>query len=104
MSLGGGDSAQAHLESVIATDPKGELFEMLAPYFRERGFYVKAVNFLDMAHSDGWNCLADLDTNPNLVTTVANTIIQNTSGPNEGRRLLEPCGAEPAHGTHPLCL
>ena len=83
MSLGGGDSAQAHLESVIATDPKGELFEMLAPYFRERGFYVKAVNFLDMAHSDGWNCLADLDTNPNLVTTVANTIIQNTSGPNE---------------------
>ena len=36
-----------------------------------------------MAHSDGWNCLADLDTNPNLVTTVANTIIQNTSGPNE---------------------
>lgn len=83
LSQGGGNSAQAHLESVIATDPKGELFEMLAPYFREKGFYVKAVNFLDMAHSDGWNCLADLDTNPNLVTTVANTIIQNTSGPNE---------------------
>ena len=83
LSQGGGDSAQAHLESVIATDPKGELFEMLAPYFREKGFYVKAVNFLDMAHSDGWNCLAGLDTNPNLVSTVANTIIQNTSGPNE---------------------
>ena len=83
LSQGGDDSAQAHLESVIATDPKGELFEMLAPYFREKGFYVKAVNFLDMAHSDGWNCLAGLDTNPNLVSTVANTIIQNTSGPNE---------------------
>ena len=55
----------------------------MAPYFREKGFYVKAVNFLDMAHSDGWNCLAGLDTNPDLVTTVANTIIQNTSGPNE---------------------
>ena len=65
-------------ESVIVTDPKAELFEMMAPYF-----YVKAVNFLDMAHSDGWNCLAGLDTNPDLVTTVANTIIQNTSGPNE---------------------
>ena len=25
-----------------------------------------------MAHSDGWNCLAGLDTNPDLVTTVAN--------------------------------
>ena len=70
-------------ESVIVTDPKAELFEMMAPYFRKKGFYVKAVNFLDMAHSDGWNCLAGLDTNPDLVTTVANTIIQNTSGPKE---------------------
>ena len=56
---------------------------MTAPYFEKKGFYVKAVNFLDMAHSDGWNCLAGLDTNPDLVTTVANTIIQNTSGPKE---------------------
>lgn len=72
-----------HPESVIVTDPKGELFEMTAPYFEKNGFYVKAVNFLDMAHSDGWNCLAGLDTNPDLVTTVANTIIQNTSGPKE---------------------
>ncbi len=72
-----------HPESVIVTDPKGELFEMTAPYFEKKGFYVKAVNFLDMAHSDGWNCLAGLDTNPDLVTTVANTIIQNTSGPKE---------------------
>ena len=70
-------------ESVIVTDPKAELFEMMAPYFRKKGFYVKAVNFLDMAHSDGWNCLAGLDTNPDLVTTVANTIIQNTSSPKE---------------------
>ena len=37
-------------ESVIVTDPKAELFEMMAPYFRKKGFYVKAVNFLDMAH------------------------------------------------------
>lgn len=76
-------SCSGHPESVIVTDPKAELFEMMAPYFRKKGFYVKAVNFLDMAHSDGWNCLAGLDTNPDLVTTVANTIIQNTSGPKE---------------------
>ena len=62
---------------------KAELFEMMAPYFREKGFYVKAVNFLDMAHSDGWNCLAGLDTNPDLVNTVANTLLQKTSGPKE---------------------
>ena len=76
-------SSGGHPESVVVTDPKGELFENLAPYFREHGFYVKAVNFLDMAHSDGWNCLAGLEANPDLVTTVANTIIQNTSGPKE---------------------
>lgn len=70
-------------ESVFVTDPKGELFEMLAPYFREKGHYVKVVNFLDMDHSDGWNCLAGLESAPDLVTTVANTIIQNTSGPKE---------------------
>ena len=46
-----------HPESVIVTDPKGELFEKMALYFRKNGFNVKAINFLDMAHSDGWNCL-----------------------------------------------
>lgn len=76
-------SSAGHPESVIATDPKGELFERMAPYFREKGFYVKAVNFLDMAHSDGWNCLYRLDEEGDLVQTVANCIIQNTSGPRE---------------------
>ena len=70
-------------ESVIVTDPKGELFEKLSPYFREHGHYVKAVNFMDMEHSDGWNCLYGLDTETQLVQTVANTIIANTSGSNE---------------------
>ncbi len=70
-------------ESVFVTDPKGELFEKLSPYFKEHGHYVKAVNFLDMAHSDGWNCLYGLDKEPQLAQTVANTIIQNTSGPRE---------------------
>ena len=70
-------------ESVFVTDPKGELFEKLSPYFKQHGHYVKAVNFLDMAHSDGWNCLYGLDTETQLVQTVANTIIQNTSGARE---------------------
>ena len=70
-------------ESVFVTDPKGELFEKLSPYFAEHGHYVKAVNFLDMEHSDGWNCLYGLETETQLVQTVANTIIANTSGPKE---------------------
>ncbi len=37
-----------------------------------------------MEHSDGWNCLYGTgDTQPQLVQTVANTIVQNTSGPKE---------------------
>ena len=70
-------------ESVFITDPKGELFEKMSPYFAEKGYYVKAVNFLDMEHSDGWNCLNGLDQERQLVQTVASTIIQNTSGPKE---------------------
>ncbi len=70
-------------ESAFITDVKGELFEKLSPYFREKGIYVKTINFLDMEHSDGWNCLHGLDTQTQLVQTVANVIIQNTSGPKE---------------------
>lgn len=70
-------------ESAFITDVKGELFERLSPYFQEKGFYVKTINFLDMEHSDGWNCLYGLDTQQQLVQTVANVIIQNTSGPKE---------------------
>ena len=73
----------ARKESVFITDPKGELFEKLSPYFTAHGYYVKAVNFLDMEHSDGWNCLYGLETETQLVQTVANTIIHNTSGPKE---------------------
>lgn len=76
-------SKNGQKESVIVTDPKGELFEKMAPYFKKHGFDVKAINFLDMAHSDGWNGLYSLDTETQLVQTVANTIIQNTSGPKE---------------------
>jgi len=66
-------------ESVFVTDPKGELFEKMSRHFEEKGYYVKAINFLDMEHSDGWNCLCGLDKERQLVQTVANTIIQNTS-------------------------
>ena len=70
-------------ESIFITDPKAELFEKMSPYFKEHGYCVRAVNFLDMAHSDGWNCLYSLEKETQLVQTVANTIIQNTSGAKE---------------------
>ena len=70
-------------ESIFITDPKAELWKKMSSYFKDHGYCVRAVNFLDMAHSDGWNCLYSLDKETQLVQTVANTIIQNTSGPKE---------------------
>ena len=70
-------------ESVFITDPKGELFERMSVYFKESGYTVRAINYLDMEYSDGWNCLSGLDKEKRLVQTVANTIIENTSGPKE---------------------
>ena len=70
-------------ESVFITDPKGELFERMSVYFKESGYTVRAINYLDMEYSDGWNCLSGLDKETRLVQTVANTIIENTSGPKE---------------------
>ena len=70
-------------ESVFITDPKGELFERMSLYFKDSGYTVRAINYLDMEYSDGWNCLSGLDQEKRLVQTVANTIIENTSGPKE---------------------
>lgn len=70
-------------ESVFITDPKGEIFERLSVYFRDSGYTVRAINYLDMEYSDGWNCLSGLDREKRLVQTVATTIIENTSGPKE---------------------
>ena len=70
-------------ESVFITDPKGELFERMSLYFKNSGYTVRAINYLDMEYSDGWNCLSGLDKETRLVQTVANTIIENTSGPKE---------------------
>ena len=70
-------------ESVFITDPKGELFERMSVYFKKSGYTVRAINYLDMEYSDGWNCLSGLDKEKRLVQTVATTIIENTSGPKE---------------------
>ena len=47
-------------ESVVATDPKAELYSDTAELFRKRGYEVKVFNLVDPAHGDSWNCMADL--------------------------------------------
>ena len=45
-------------ESVVVTDPKGELFDLTSTAFRESGYMVNVINLRDPVHSNGWNPLA----------------------------------------------
>lgn len=66
-------------ESLICVDPKAEFYEMFAEYLRSKGYLVRAYNLLDLFCSDGWNCLNDTANDINLVQSVAEIIIRNTS-------------------------
>lgn len=72
-------------ESIIITDPKGELYEDCAPLLREKGYDVKMFNLNEQKHSDSWNCLAELlDEDGNVDSTdakiFADTIVMNATG------------------------
>lgn len=45
-------------ESVIVTDPKGELFEQTSGAFKDKGYKIITLNFRDPRRSDCWNPLA----------------------------------------------
>lgn len=66
-------------ESLVIIDPKGDLFEKTSQFARDRGFVVRALNLLDLDHSDGFNCFADIGTDASLVSIIAETIIATTS-------------------------
>ena len=66
-------------ESMIIVDPKGEFFEQMSGYLRDVGYTVKSFNLLDMENSDGWNCIGETSGNADMVQSVAEVIIRNTS-------------------------
>ena len=70
-------------ESVIITDPKGEIYADTAEFLRKNGYDVKMFNLVDPQYSDSWNCLAEIIANPDQVELMAQTfcdvIIKNTS-------------------------
>ena len=70
-------------ESIIMIDPKAEFFEMYSEFLKEQGYYIRAYNLLDLASSDGWNCIVDISDDINLVQNVAEIIISNTSNKSE---------------------
>lgn len=74
----------AREESVIITDPKGEIYADTAEFMRKQGYDVKMFNLVDPQYSDSWNCLAEISSNPDNVELMAQTfvevIVKNTSG------------------------
>ena len=77
-------------ESIIIVDPKGELYEKTSAYLRfEAGYTTKIFNLLDPEFSDGWNPFADIESNPNLVDSIAEVIIRNTSNDSERKGFWE---------------
>lgn len=71
-------------ESVIVTDPKGELFADSSNYLRKKGYKVRIFNLVDPKFSDSWNCLNEIRCNPDQIElmsqTFADVIIKNTGG------------------------
>ena len=76
-------------ESMVLTDPSGELFARNASWLRSQGYNVKIFNLVNLSHSDSWNCLAELEdedsekksTNAQIF---ADVIISNTDGKEGG--------------------
>ncbi len=66
-------------ESVVVTDPKGEMYEDTAELYRQNGYEVKVYNLVDPTHSDSWNCMSDLHGDTLLAQVLTNVIIGNTS-------------------------
>lgn len=66
-------------QSMIIVDPKAELFEQYSEYLRKNGYVVRALNLLDMENSDGWNCIGETEGDVDMVQSVAEIIIRNTS-------------------------
>lgn len=71
-------------ESIIVTDPKGELYEDCAPFLRAMGYDVKMFNLVNQGCSDSWNCLSEIyDENGCIDSTsakiFADTIVMNAT-------------------------
>ena len=64
---------------MVLVDPKGEIYESMSAFLKEQGYEVRMFNLLDMANSDAWNCLSEIEKDKDLVQSIAEVIIKNTS-------------------------
>ena len=69
-------------ESIIVTDPKGELYESTAKYLQDNGYIVKIFDLVHPAKSDGWNMLKEIRGDELRAQILANVIMNNTGAGN----------------------
>ena len=60
------------------TDPKGELYDKTAGYFKSKGYDVKVLNLVNPENSDGYNPLQHIKSEID-VDVIANTIMKGQS-------------------------
>ena len=63
------------LGSYVFTDPKGELYDRTAGYFKSKGYNVRVLNLISPEHSDGYNPLLHIKKEMD-VDIIAHTIVK----------------------------
>ena len=63
------------LGSYVFTDPKGELYDKTAGYFKSNGYDIKVLNLVKPQNSDGFNPLMHINSEID-VDVIANTIVK----------------------------
>ena len=63
------------LGSYVFTDPKGELYDKTAGFFKAKGYDIKVLNLVKPQNSDGYNPLHHIN-NEIDVDVIANTIVK----------------------------
>ena len=71
-------------ESVIASDPKSELYADTSELFRKHGYKVRVFNLLRPELGDSWNCMFDLGGDTLMAQVLTDVIIANTTGDEKG--------------------
>lgn len=72
-------------ESILVTDPKGEIYADMAAFLREQGYEVRVFNLVDMEASDAWDCMQEIfnpvtgDLDQLRLNEFSQTIFTNTS-------------------------
>ena len=73
-------------ESVVVTDPKGEIHNDMRKLLESRGYKVKVFNLINLDLSNAWDCVQEIydpitgNIDDQRVTTFCKTVIANTGG------------------------